>query len=135
MMRDYPPYPNPETRLTIQAEPGSLLFLDFDLETTGLSRSKKDIIELASIMLDHEGITDEDSSFYSLMKPQESTPLFISELTSITNEMVKDALPFPDIMTDFLYFYREVLTKVNVRQQQIVLVAHNGTRFDIPFLF
>ena len=86
-------------------------------------------------MLDHGGITSKDTSFHSLVKPQEPIPLLISEFTSITNEMVKYALPFPDVMTDFLCFYREVLTKVNGRQQQIVLVAHNGTRFDIPFLF
>ena len=32
-------------------------------------------------------------------------------------------------------FYREVLIKVNGRKHQIMLVAHNGTRFYIPFLF
>ena len=49
--------------------------------------------------------------------------------------MVTYDLPFPNVMNYFPYFYREGLTKVNGRKQKIVLVAHNGTRFDIPFLF
>ena len=36
-------------------------------------------------------------------------------------------------MTYFIWFYRGVLTKINGRQQQIVLVKHKGTIFYIPF--
>ena len=38
-------------------------------------------------------------------------------------------------MDNFLCIYGEVIMKVNIRQLQIVLGAHNGTRFDVPFLF
>ena len=86
-------------------------------------------------MIDHEVIMDEDSSFYSLVKPQEPIHLFVSELTSITDEMVKYALPLPDVMTELYVFNWEFLTKVNCRQHHIVLNAHNGKILDIPFLF
>ena len=48
--------------------------------------------------------------------------------------MEKDALPLPDLMRYFICFYIEVLTKFNGNQQQIVLVAHNGTIFENPFI-
>ena len=65
------------------------------------------------------------------MNTQYKNPLLIS----ITNEMVKQYLPFPDVIKKILCFYREVLTKINVRQKRIVLAAHSGTQFDTPFLF
>ena len=86
-------------------------------------------------MLNHDRTKIKDSVFYSLVKPPEPIPSLIPELASITKEMVKYDLPFPDVMNYFLCFNMEVLTKVNARQQQILLVAHTGTRFDISFLF
>ena len=83
-------------------------------------------------MFDHELIMSKDSSFISLVNPQDPTISFISELMPTTNEMLKYDLHFPNVMNDFLCFYREVLTTVNDMQQKIVLVVHNGTRFDIP---
>ena len=62
----FPHRPNPETRLTTQAEPQSLIYLVFDLETTGLFRPKYDIFKLASIMLNYEGIMVKDSIFTPL---------------------------------------------------------------------
>ena len=71
-----PPRLNPETILTTQAEPGIIIYLIFDLETTRLSRLKYDIIEMASIMIYHEGIRVKVSSFKFLLKPQDQIPLF-----------------------------------------------------------
>ena len=76
---------NPETRITTQAEPGSLLYHIFDLEMTVLSRSKNDILELASILIDHEGIIIKDFSFHSLVKLINPIHLFVLELILITN--------------------------------------------------
>ena len=45
------------------------------------------------------------SSFHSIVNPQDPIPSFISKRTSITNEMVKYALPFPNVMNNFLCFY------------------------------
>ena len=64
-----PPCTNPKKRLTTQAESGSLLCLVFDSEMAVLSRSKKDIIDLASIMMEHEGIKTKDTSFHTLVNP------------------------------------------------------------------
>ena len=73
IMRDYLLILTLKTRLTSQAEWEKILHLVFDLETTGLS-----MINLASIIIDHEGITIEDSIFHSLVKPQDPIFLFIS---------------------------------------------------------
>ena len=64
-------------------------------------------------MLNHGGITVKDSSVHYLLKPQYTRPLFISEIASIYNEMEKYTLPIPNAMSNFMCFYREVLTKVN----------------------
>ena len=73
-------------------------------QDSGLTGSKIQIINLDWILLEHERITDTNYSFYSLVKPQDPITSFIPELTSITNEMAKDNLPFPDVMNDFLCF-------------------------------
>ena len=86
-------------------------------------------------MFNHGLIMSKDSSFISLVNPQDPTISFISELMPTTNEMLKYDLHFPNVMNDFLCFYREVLTTVNDMQQKIVLVAHNGTIFDTSFIF
>lgn len=49
--------------------------------------------------------------------------------------MAKDNLTLPNIMDDFLQFYWEFITKVDGRQQKLMLVSKNGTRVDIPYLF
>ena len=59
-------------------------------------------------MLNYEGITNEDSSVQYLVNPQDPSSLFISELTSITNEIVKHALLLPNAMNNVLYFNRYI---------------------------
>ena len=44
------------------------------------------------------------SSFHSIVNPQDPIPSFVSKRTSITNEMVKYALPFPNVINGFLCF-------------------------------
>ena len=49
--------------------------------------------------------------------------------------MLQYDLLFHGVIAYFICFYKEALTKLNYRKEQTVLVAHNGTRFDIRFLF
>ncbi|KAG7367574.1 DNA polymerase III, alpha subunit [Nitzschia inconspicua] len=69
----------------------------FDLETTGVSRTKDDIIELAAMVLGPDGIAIEDGSFDSLIRPHRKISLYITTLTGITNEMVEPAPTFPEV--------------------------------------
>ncbi|KAG7353873.1 exonuclease [Nitzschia inconspicua] len=110
----------------------------FDLETTGGSRTKDDIIELAAMVLGPDGIAIEDGSFESLIRPHRKITPYITTLTGITNEMVKTAPTFPEVMNSFFRFVGGIVQSHCILSSTIVdaivLVAHNGRAFDIPFL-
>ena len=73
------------------------MYVIFDLETTGRSRYTSEIIELAAIISDNNVIQVEDASFVDFVKPQSKIPNYITSITSITNQDVKDAKPFSEI--------------------------------------
>jgi DNA polymerase III subunit epsilon len=93
----------------------------FDLETTGLDMMTDEIIEIAGIRLDPAGHCNE---FDYLIKPMYPISPEISEITGITNEMVKDAPAFRDVVLP-------ILTQFSGDAD---LAGHNVKRFDAPFL-
>lgn len=94
-----------------------LVFLD--IETTGTTPSIDRITEIALIKI----INGEKKVVWqTLINPEENIPWHISKLTSIDDDMVKDAPSFKDIAGD-LYGHLEGM----------VLTAHNS-RFDYGFL-
>lgn len=95
-------------------------FVVFDLETTGFSPTKDEIIEIGAVKISGNQIVDQFSSF---VKPVQSIPLEVTNLTGISNESVEDA---PDIY--------EVLPKFVDFAADAVLVAHNA-QFDTGFLW
>jgi len=94
-------------------------FVVFDIETTGLSAKFNEIIEIAGVKIENGRITERFSKF---IRPSSSIPAHITELTRITNDMVKDAAPVESVLKDFLEF-----------ADGCALVAHNAT-FDVGFL-
>lgn len=95
-------------------------FVVFDLETTGLSVNYNEIIEIGAVKVKDGMIID---TFASFIKPRKPITSFITELTSITNEMVIDAPYIEDIFSSFLEFL-----------DGCVLVAQNAD-FDTGFLY
>lgn len=92
----------------------------FDFETTGLSPDMGDrSIEIGAVLIENGKITER---FQQLMNPGVRIPLFIENLTGITNGMVKDARDNTAVMGDFYDF----IAGHN-------LVAHNAS-FDERFL-
>lgn len=92
----------------------------FDFETTGLSPDMGDrSIEIGAVMIENGKITDR---FQQLMNPGVRIPVFIENLTGITNAMVKESRSNADVMGDFYEF-------IEGRN----LVAHNAS-FDERFL-
>lgn len=92
----------------------------FDFETTGLSPDMGDrAIEIGAVLIENGRITDR---FQQVMNPGIRIPLFIENLTGITNTMVKDARKNTEVMGDFYEF----IAGHN-------LVAHNAS-FDERFL-
>ena len=94
-------------------------YVAVDVETTGLDPSRDMIIEVAAITFRGADILDE---FDSLVNPLVDIPPFISQLTSITDEMVANA---PTIHT-----LRPALKR---KLGDNVLVGHN-VDFDLGFL-
>ena len=115
---------------------GSVLYVVFDLETTGRSRQRDEIIELAAIILNEDGIEIEDASFSQFVKPRNPIPPFITELTSITNDDVSLAEGFASVGDAFIRFMQQVADEFDdeVPIHHIILVGHNAKVFDIPFL-
>ena len=95
----------------------------FDLETTGFNPFKDDIIELAC--LDGEG-----NVYESLIKPTKPIRPKITEITSITNEMVKDKPCCKDVLHEFVEFIKGPDTDSRVTY----LIGHNIHSFDMPFV-
>jgi len=91
----------------------------FDLETTGLSSLTCEIIEFGAVKVMNGEIVDRFSSF---VKPDNPISAEITELTSITNDDVKDARKINEILPEFLEFCGKSL-----------LIAHNAD-FDVGFV-
>jgi DNA polymerase III alpha subunit (gram-positive type) len=94
----------------------------FDLETTGFSPRYHEIIQIAAIRMRHGEIVATDR-FETFVRPQNAIPDEITELTGITDSNVADA-PEPT----------EALMALSRFVGDDTLVAHNGRRFDLPFV-
>lgn len=76
-------------------------FVVFDLETTGLDATKEEIIEIGACKVVNGRI---DETFSTFVKPTKRIPKEITELTSINDDMVKDAPTINYVMPDFYKF-------------------------------
>ena len=93
----------------------------FDVETTGLSVSKDRIIQLAAIKYFSDGSEPVERVRY--INPGIPIPKEVTDLTGITNEMVKDAPSFRQIHKGLLEFIGDA-----------DFCGFNSTRFDLPLL-
>lgn len=69
-------------------------YIVLDLETTGLSPKKNEIIEIAMIKVINGRPVE---TFQALVKPENPIPPFITSLTGISNEDVAEAEPVSDV--------------------------------------
>jgi DNA polymerase-3 subunit alpha (Gram-positive type) len=94
-------------------------FVVFDFETTGAKTPPCRVTEIGAYRVANGSIVGE---FHTLVNPEMPIPFFITMLTGISDEMVRSAPKFAEVVDDFLQFIGDS-----------VLVAHNAG-FDLRFL-
>ena len=90
-----------------------------DIETTGLSPQRDDIIEIGAIKVKENEIID---TYSSLIYTNRRLPYFITKLTGITNDMLEEGREIDKVLIDFLNFVGDD-----------IIIGHN-VNFDISFL-
>ncbi|MBI2662337.1 3'-5' exonuclease [Candidatus Woesearchaeota archaeon] len=95
------------------------MYTVIDIETTGLSKNYHQITEIAAVKICAGKIVEQ---YQTLVNPQVRIPRFITHLTGIDNEMVKDAPIIKRVLPSFVDFLG-----------YDVFVAHNAM-FDFGFL-
>ncbi len=95
-------------------------YVVIDTETTGLDPARDHIIELAAVRV-RNGQPAE--TYQTLVKPPYPIDAFITELTGITNEMLKDAPAIKNVIADYVAFLGED-----------IILGHN-VNFDINFIY
>lgn len=96
-------------------------YVIFDLETTGVSVTNDEVIEISAVKVANGIIVDE---FTSLVNPRMPIPFYASEVNGITDDMVKDYPSFDVVLKYFLDFIGDN-----------ILVGHNIHRFDMKFIY
>ncbi len=109
------------TDIAVRAKEQTLddTYVVFDIETTGFSAINDRIIEIGAVKVQNGEIIDKYSVF---VNPEIPIPFDITNLTSITDEMVMDSPTIDVILPEFLEFVGDAS-----------LVAHNAS-FDVGFI-
>ena len=93
-----------------------------DLETTGFSATNDRITEIGIMKVKNKEVIDEFSCF---VNPERHIPERVTEVTNISDDMVKDAETIEKVFPKMLEFLGD--------QNETVIVAHNAN-FDVGFL-
>lgn len=96
-------------------------YVVFDLETTGTSWVKDDIIEISAVKVRGGEVV---TTYSTLVNPQRKIPYYATAVNGITDEMVADAPMIEEALQGFLEFAEDA-----------VLVGHNIQSFDLKFIY
>ncbi len=94
-------------------------YVAFDLETTGLSEERDEIIEIGGVKVENGKVTDR---FIQFLKPTAPISPMITGITGITNEMVAYARDTQTVIEEFMNFC-----------DGYMLLGHN-VMFDYKFM-
>jgi DNA polymerase-3 subunit epsilon len=95
------------------------IYVVVDIETTGGWGATDRITEIGAVKVRNSEVIDE---WHTLINPQRSIPASITQLTGITNEMVREAPVFSEIADSLMNF-----------MEDSIFVAHN-VNFDYGFI-
>ena len=112
-----------EETLTIQSIQE---YVVFDLETTGFNKKEDRIIEIGAIKVKNGKVVDRFSTLCAPIKAGKQMYISakITEVTGIKNVDLLNQIPETETVKNFMCWLGE--SKISV--------AHNGAKFDIPFL-
>jgi DNA polymerase III epsilon subunit family exonuclease len=117
----YQPRETPAPSSTVYKSTLPTQFIVLDLETTGLSPERDEIIEVGAIRTNRD--TGARTAFQKLVKPDIRVPKHITEITGISQTMVEiEGRPLKEVLTEFIEFI-----------QDLPLVTFNAS-FDMSFL-
>jgi DNA polymerase III epsilon subunit family exonuclease len=95
-------------------------YVVIDIETTGLYPKKNKIIELSALKVRNDMIVDQ---FTTLCHPGTKISPSVTQLTGITNDMIKDAPKINDVIESYVSFIGDD-----------IVIGHNAN-FDINFIY
>lgn len=105
-------------------------FVVFDIETTGFSNLNERIIEIGAVKIKNGEIVGEFSSF---VNPGKFISEKITELTSITNEMVSDAPKIDAVIFKFYDFCKDSILVAHNIDFDMSFIRRNGEKFNLKF--
>ncbi len=95
-------------------------YVVLDIETTGTHPLRSDIIEIGAVYIENHKVK---KTFNELICPNEVITPYITSITGITNEMVRDKRKIEEVLPEFIEFC-----------EQVPLVGHNIILFDYRML-
>lgn len=104
----------------VQRKFSSLSFAVIDLETTGFSDRKNEIIEIGIVKVENLTIKE---TYHSLVKPKGYLPLRIIEITGLNGDFLVNA---PELL--------QIKEKIESFIKNRILVEHSRRMFDVAFL-
>lgn len=113
----------------LSKELNDCVFVAFDTETTGLSPMASRLVELSGVKF--RGSGEEIDTFSSLIDPEVPIPARTTEVHGITDDMVKGAPTFEEVVPQF-FNWLNARGPAGIKMRP-VLLAHNAS-FDINFL-
>ena len=105
-------------------------YVIFDIETTGLSSTRDKIIEIGAVKVTSTSVVDK---FQTFVNPNEGLSEFTTKLTSITDEMVKDAPQIEDILPTFLKFCEGSILVAHNALFDVGHIRENAAKLDLTF--
>lgn len=105
-------------------------FVVFDIETTGLSAKHHMITEIGASKIRNGSIID---TYSTLVNPEQKIPIFIVELTGITNEMVASERTIDQVLPEFLDFVGDSALVAHNAKFDIGFIKEQSTRFNLDF--
>ncbi len=106
------------------------MFSIIDVETTGHQNTQNRITEIAIIRHDGSQVVE---VFESLVNPECYIPSFISSLTGITNDMVRQAPTFAEIANEVRRLTKDTVFVAHNVSFDFWFVKHEFTRLDEYF--